>query len=144
MSIKSFFLVDYTSYEKETLHRHINSTHKTNCDKGDKHIEKKSQTQHTESDHSVTYQCEQCDFKSSSTTNLKSHVDSEHKKGYVLKRRKCEQCDKKFNKKETFDRHMREVHNSATNFTQESASKSLSKENKEVTLQRRLRSNKNG
>ena len=135
---------DYKSGSTTLLRRHKESVHKTNCDKGEKQLKKQgSPTQHTESVQRTVYQCEECDYKSQSTTALKSHMSSAHRKGgYVPKRKKCELCEKKFNKNETFKKHMKEVHNTEENLTQENPSKANEYNSIEMAFQRQLRSKK--
>lgn len=65
--------------------------------------------------------CEECSFKTTSSTNLKLHQNSNHKKKEqkikASSRIKCNICDKKFNKKSTFEIHMQTYHENAKNVT---------------------------
>ena len=136
---------DYKSHSTTTLNSHKMSVHKKNCDKGEKQgLKEDSPTQHKESVQETEHQCEQCEYKSQSTANLKIHMSSAHKRGYVPKRKHCEHCDKKFNKSETFKKHTKEVHNREENSTQENPSKSNDYNPIVMAFQRQLRSKKNG
>ena len=58
------------------------------------------------------FNCNKCEFKTTSNTTLQSHVDSKHKNtdSKTSKRKHCEICIRKFNKENTYNEHMRKHH----------------------------------
>ena len=72
-------------------------------------VDIKSSSQRTHRDNSRTtheFACEQCDYKSPSTTHLKRHNETAHK----TKRLSCNICERKFNKSETYEKHKKSAH----------------------------------
>ena len=58
------------------------------------------------------HKCDQCDRAFSQQYNLKSHINSVHKK---LKNHKCELCDKAFSQSGTLKTHITSVHKKIKN-----------------------------
>ena len=58
------------------------------------------------------FNCDNCDFKTTSKTALTKHMSSKHKpkENKISKRKVCEICMKKFNKESTYNNHMQKQH----------------------------------
>ena len=78
------------------------------------------QKQKTISHHKeTTLQCNQCDYKAATQSNLKEHIVATYDtikpdKTYTAKRIKCDKCERKFNKVDTYEKHTRMDHKADT------------------------------
>ena len=115
--------------------KHVESAHEFACEQCDyKATSKTLLKTHTDRDHEFT--CEKCDYKSSTKIQLKSHSDTAHKN----KRIACDYCERKFNKKETYEKHMKQDHAGRQNYMNNENSQNLIQTT--LPFQRILRSHK--
>ena len=59
------------------------------------------------------FNCDNCDFKTTSKTALTKHMSSKHKpkENKISKRKVCEICMKRFNKESTYENKMIQIEN---------------------------------